>query len=178
MAKRNLPLSKAYGLLETGPVTLITTAHKGRTDIMSQSWHTMMEFEPPLVGCVVSANNYSFELLRASRECVINIPTVELAKQVVKIGNSCGREVDKFAEYKLTAVSGELVKAPLIDECYASLECRIADGGWVNKYNFFVLEVVKAWVDPTRKDPRTLHHRGNGAFMVAGETIKLRSATK
>jgi len=178
MAKRNLPLSKAYGLLETGPVTLITTAHKGRTDIMSQSWHTMMEFEPPLVGCVVSANNYSFELLRASRECVINIPTVELAKQVVKIGNSCGREVDKFAEYKLTAVSGELVKAPLIDECYASLECRIADGGWVNKYNFFVLEVVKAWVDPTRKDPRTLHHRGNGAFMVAGETIKLRSAMK
>jgi len=178
MAKRNLPLSKAYGLLETGPVTLITTAHKGRTDIMSQSWHTMMEFEPPLVGCVVSANDYSFELLRASRECVISIPTVELAKQVVKIGNSCGREVDKFAEYKLTAVSGELVKAPLIDECYASLECRIADGGWVNKYNFFVLEVVKAWVDPTRKDPRTLHHRGNGAFMVAGETIKLRSAMK
>ena len=178
MAKRNLPLSKAYGLLETGPVTLITTAHKGRTDIMTQSWHTMMEFEPPLVGCVISANNYSFELLRGSRECVINIPTVELAKRVVKIGNTCGREVDKFAAYKLTAVPGELVRAPLIDECYASLECRIADGGWVNRYNFFVLEVVKAWVDPACKEPRTLHHRGNGAFMVAGETIKLRSAMK
>jgi len=178
MAKRNLPLAKVYGLLETGPVALITTAHKGHIDIMTQSWHTMMEFEPPLVGCVISANNYSFELLRASRECVINVPTVELAKQVAKIGNTCGREVDKFAANKLTAVPATQVGAPLIDECYASLECRIADGGWVNKYNFFVLEVVKAWVDPACKNPRTLHHRGNGAFMVAGETIKLRSAMK
>ena len=178
MAKRNLPLSRVYGLLETGPVTLITTAHKGRTDIMTQSWHTMMEFEPPLVGCVIGGDSYSFELLRGSRECVINIPTVELARQVVKIGNTCGREVDKFAANKLTAKPGAIVGAPLIDECCASLECRSADGGWVNRYNFFVLEVVKAWVDPACKEPRTLHHRGNGAFMVAGETIKLRSAMK
>ncbi len=178
MAKRNLPLSRVYGLLETGPVALISTAHKGRTDIMAQSWHTMMEFEPPLVGCVISGRNFSFELLRASRECVINIPTADLAKKVVKAGNSSGSEVDKFAACGLTAVPAAVVKAPLIDECYASLECRIADGGWVNKYNFFVLEVVKAWIDPACKDPRTLHHRGNGSFMVAGETIKLRSAMK
>jgi len=178
MAKRNLPLSRVYGLLETGPVALISTAHKGSTDIMTQSWHTMMEFEPPLVGCVISGRNFSFELLRASRECVINIPTADLAKKVVKAGNSSGREVDKFAACGLTAVPATVVKAPLIDECYANLECRIADGGWINKYNFFVLEVLKAWIDPACKDPRTLHHRGNGAFMVAGETIKLRSAMK
>jgi len=178
MTKRKLPLAKAYGLLETGPVTLITTAHKGRTDIMTQSWHTMMEFEPPLVGCVIGGDSYSFELLRASRECVINIPTVELAKAAVKIGNTCGRTVDKFAANKLTAVPASMVGAPLIDECYAGLECRVADAGWVNKYNFFVLEVVQAWVDPACKDPRTLHHRGNGAFMVAGETVRLRSRMK
>lgn len=178
MGKRKLPLSKAYGLLETGPVTLITTAHKGRTDIMTQSWHTMMEFEPPLVGCVIGGDSYSFELLRAGRECVINIPTVELAKAVVKVGNTCGRTVDKFAANRLTAVPAEQVAAPLIAECYASLECRVADTGWVNKYGFFVLEVVQAWVDPGCKDPRTLHHRGSGAFMVAGETLRLRSRMK
>jgi len=55
-------------------VVLITTARKGVPNIMTQSWHTMMEFEPPLVGCVISGNNHSFAALKATRECVINIP--------------------------------------------------------------------------------------------------------
>lgn len=178
MPKRTLPLSKAYTLLEPGPVVLITTAHKGRSNIMTLSWHCMMEFEPPLVGFVMSNRNDSFELLKASRQCVINIPTVELAKQVVAVGNSHGRKLDKFAAFGLTAKPAAQVRVPLIDECYANLECTLADTRLVNKYNFFVLEVVKAWINPARKDPRTLHHRGRGAFMVAGETIKLPSRMK
>ena len=178
MAKRSLPLSKVYGLLETGPVVLISVAGRGGANIMTQSWHTMMEFEPPLVGCVISARNYSFELLRKTRECVINIPTLELASAVAKCGNSSGSRTDKFAASGLTPVPAAQVKAPLIKECYANLECRIADSRMVNKYNFFVLEVVKAWIDPKVKDPRTLHHRGMGAFMVAGETIRLPSRAK
>ena len=83
MAKKSCPLSKVYGLLEPGPVVLITTASKGRSNVMTQSWHTMLEFEPPLLAAVISNRNYSFELLRASRECVINIPTLELAEKVV-----------------------------------------------------------------------------------------------
>jgi flavin reductase (DIM6/NTAB) family NADH-FMN oxidoreductase RutF len=178
VAKRDFPLSKVYGLLETGPVVLVTTARKGRADIMTMSWHTMMEFEPPLVGCVVSARNASFDALRATRQCVINIPTRELAKQVVGVGNTSGRDADKFDTFKLTAVDAAEVEAPLVAECYASLECVVADTRFVNRYNFFVLEVVRAWVDTAVKQPHTLHHRGNGVFAVASETIKLRSAKK
>ncbi len=176
--KRPLPLGRVYQLLEPGPVLLITTAHRGQTNVMAQSWHTMMEFEPPLVGCVISGRNHSFSLLKTSRECVINIPTLELATQVVGCGNRSGQKVDKFKTFGLTPAPASLVAAPLISECYANLECRVADTRLVNKYNFFVLEVVKAWIDPSRKDPRTLHHRGRGAFMVAGETIRLRSRMK
>lgn len=178
MAKRAYPLSKVYGLLEPGPVVLVTTARKGRTNIMTMSWHTMMEFEPPLVGCVISGHNASFDALKATRECVINIPTLALAKQVVGIGNCSGRSVDKFAKFGLTPVAAAQVAAPLIEECYASLECRVADTRLVNRYNFFILEVVQAWVETSIKQPQTLHHRGNGVFVVAGETIKLRSAMK
>ena len=64
-------------------------------------WHLMMEFEPPLVGCVLSARNYSFSLLMESRECVINIPTRALARRVVACGNCSGRR-DKFATVGLT----------------------------------------------------------------------------
>ncbi len=178
MGKRSYPLSKVYGLLETGPVVFITTAHKGKANIMTQSWHTMLEFVPPLVACVVSARNHSFDALAATRECVLAIPTVELSKQVVGCGNTSGKKVDKFAKFGLTPLPAAEVAAPLIEECYANLECRVADTREVNRYNLFVLEVVKAWIDPARREPRTLHHRGSGYFMVAGETIKLPSRMK
>jgi len=178
MSKRSYPLSKVYGLLEPGPVVLVTTARKGRANIMTMSWHTMMEFEPPLIGCVISGRNASFDALRATKECAINIPTLDLAKQVVGVGNCSGRTVDKFARFGLTPVEASQVQAPLIAECYASLECRVADTRLVNRYNFFVLEVMQAWVDTAVKKPQTLHHRGNGVFVVAGETLKLRSAMK
>ncbi|HJW09890.1 MAG TPA: flavin reductase family protein [Holophagaceae bacterium] len=178
MARRAFPLSKVYRLLEPGPVVLVATAHKGRPDIMAMSWHTMMEFEPPLVGCVISNRHHSFDLLMASRECVIGIPTVEMAKQVVGCGNTSGKRVDKFKRFGLTAEPATLVGAPLIAECYANLECRVADTRMVNRYCFFVLEVVKAWVDPAVKAPRTIHHLGMGHFMVAGDRIKLRSKAK
>ncbi len=178
MAKKSYPLSKVYGLLEPGPVVMVTTANKGRTNIMTMSWHTMMEFEPPLVGCIISGRNYSFDILKATKECVINIPTVEQAKTVVGVGNTRGSKIDKFKKFKLTPAAATYVKAPLIDECYANLECKVVDKKLVDKYNFFVLEVVQAWIDRTIKDPRTLHHRGGGVFMVAGESIKFPSKMK
>ena len=81
--KKGCRLSSVYRLLEPGPVVLLTTSHRGRANVMTMSWHTMLEFEPPLVGCVVSDRNHSFAALQATRECVINIPTVELAEAVL-----------------------------------------------------------------------------------------------
>jgi flavin reductase (DIM6/NTAB) family NADH-FMN oxidoreductase RutF len=127
------------------------------------------------VGCVVSNRNYSFASLKAGRECVINIPTVELANIVVACGNVSGRLVDKFKKFGLTPLPSTCVKAPLIAECYASLECQVVDVKLVTKYNFFVLEVVQAWVDPARKNPRTIHHQGEGEFMVTGRMLHLPS---
>jgi len=178
MAKKSLPLSKVYGLLEPGPVVLLTTAHAGRSNVMTMSWHTMLEFEPPLIGCVVSDRNHSYALLRSSGACAINIPTVDIAGKVVGCGNTTGARTDKFRKFGLTRRTATLVAAPLIDECFASLECRVVDTSMVRKYCLFVLEVAKAWVDPRRKNPRTMHHRGYGSFMVAGRTLKLRSKMK
>ena len=178
MARKSFPLAKVYGLLEPGPVVMVTTARGGRPNVMPMSWHTMLEFEPPLVGIVISNRNYSFGLLKAARECVINIPTVEIAEQVVACGNTSGADVDKFSAFGLTPRPASLVGAPLIEECYANLECRMADTRMVARYCLFVVEVVKAWIDPAVKNPRTIHHLGSGNFMVAGERIKFRSKMK
>lgn len=178
MARKSLPLSKVYGLLEPGPVVLLTTAWRGCSNIMTLSWHTMMEFEPPLVGCVISDRNHSFRMLKASKECVFNIPTVGIAGKVVGCGNTSGAETDKFKMFGLTPVPAKQVGAPLIAECFANLECRVTDTGMVAKYCFFVVEVIQAWIDPSVKKPQTIHHLGNGNFMIAGERIKLKSKMK
>jgi flavin reductase (DIM6/NTAB) family NADH-FMN oxidoreductase RutF len=172
---KELSLSKVYQLLEPGPVVLLTTARSGRPNVMTMSWHMMVEFEPPLVACVVSSADYSFAALQATKECVIAVPAVELAPKVVQVGNSSGRDIDKFAAFGLTPVPAEGVAAPLVAECFANLECKVADTRLVNKYNLFVLEVLKAWIDPKQKKPRTIHHHGYGNFVVDGETIKLKS---
>jgi flavin reductase (DIM6/NTAB) family NADH-FMN oxidoreductase RutF len=142
---------------------------------MAMSWHTMLEFVPPLVGCVVSNRSYSFRAFKLTKECVINIPTAELAPAVVGCGNTSGRQLDKFEEFGLTAAKASRVGAPLIGECFASLECRVVDTRLVPRYNFFVLEVVRAWCDRSVTRPRTLHHEGYGRFMVAGRRMSLPS---
>jgi flavin reductase (DIM6/NTAB) family NADH-FMN oxidoreductase RutF len=178
MDKKSFSLSKVYSLLEPGPVVMVTTARGGKANIMTMSWHTMIEFEPPLVGCVISNRNYSFDLLKTTNECVINIPTVEIAEKVVGCGNSSGADIDKFRKFHLTPKPATQVGAPFIEECYANLECRVTDTKMVAKYCFFILEVIKAWIDPIVKNPRTIHHLGKGNFMVAGEKIKLKSRMK
>jgi flavin reductase (DIM6/NTAB) family NADH-FMN oxidoreductase RutF len=175
MKKRSLALPYVYRLLEPGPVVLVTTRHRGRSNVMAQSWHTMLDFSPPIAACVISNRSHTFGLLKAARECAINIPTADLADRVVRCGNVSGRKVDKFAAFDLTAVPASRIDAPLIAECYANLECRVVDTAMVNRYNLFVLEVVKAWIDPSIKQPQTIHHRGRGSFMVAGRVIKLPS---
>jgi flavin reductase (DIM6/NTAB) family NADH-FMN oxidoreductase RutF len=172
---RPLPLSKVYQLLEPGPVVLLTTARKSRANVMTMSWHMMIEFEPPLVACVVSSANYSFAALHATGECVIALPTRKLAPKVVKVGNSSGRDLDKFAAFGLTPLPAESVTPPLIAECFANLECKVSDRRLVNRYNLFILDVLKAWVDPAQKNPKTIHHQGYGRFAVDGPVINLKS---
>jgi len=106
---------------------------------------------------------------------VINVPTRDMARKVVGIGNCSGTEVDKFKKFKLTAIPASKVLAPLIQECYANFECKIFDAGLVDRYNFFIFEVVKAHVAVSPKYPRTLHYRGDGVFMLSGRNIKLPS---
>jgi len=170
-----LPLPEVYALLEPGPVVLLTTARKNRPNVMTMSWHMMVEFEPPLVACICSGANYSFDALRTTGECVIAIPSRKLAATVVKVGNCSGRDTDKFKAFGLTPLPASRVRAPLIAECFANLECKVVDKRMMNRYNMFVLEVVQAWRDPKQKNPKTIHHHGYGKFVVDGAAITLKS---
>ncbi len=166
--------AKAYLLLEAGPIVLVTTAHRGRNNIMTMGFHMMVQHDPPLIGCVIGPWDHSYKALTETGECVIAIPTVDLARKVVDIGNCSGATADKFAQFRLTAKPAAEVAAPLVAECVANIECRIADRSMVSKYSLFILEAMALWVDRTRKERRMLHHNGDGTFTVDGRVLNLR----
>jgi len=171
MNKRNYPTDKFNTLLQSGETVLVTTRNGDRNNIMAVAWQTPLDFKPALTLCVINSDSLTYENLLETGECVINIPTGELAAQTLGCGSSTGRETDKFRKFGLTPVRGETVKAPLIDECYANLECRLHDSSMVKKYDLFILEVLKVWIDESVKVPRTLHHISGDEFFVPGEKI-------
>jgi len=168
---RKLSINKAFMLLEPGPVVLVTTADKGKNNIMTISWHMVMDFTPQFA-LLTGAWNYSYKALVKTKECVIAIPTVDISRTVVKVGTCSGSDTDKFKKFGLTPLKAKLVKAPLIKECYANIECRVTDH--IKKHNIFVLDAVCAWIDNGRKERRTIHAKGDGTFVVDGHTINYR----
>lgn len=166
-----LKLSKAFTLMESGPVVLVTTHDGNKDNIMTISWTMVMDFTP-VFAMTTGEWNYSFAALRKNRECVIAIPTVDMLDKVVGIGTCSGTDTDKFAKFKLTPVQGKVVRAPLIKECLANIECKVID--IIRKHNIVVLEAVAAYIDTARKEKRTLHAVGDGTFIVAGRKIDRR----
>lgn len=172
--KSNFPTDRIRRFLEPGPIVLVSSAHRGERNIMTLGWHMMLEFEPALVGCYIWEENHSYRLIRASKECVINIPTIDMVDAVIGIGNAHGDEVDKFARFGLDAARASKVNAPLIVQCYANFECRLVDTALIRRYGLFVFEIVKAHVAKSPRYPTTVHYRGDGVFMVSGRNLSYR----
>lgn len=169
-----LPAEKAYRILESGPIVLVSTrSADGRANLMTMGFHMMMQHDPPLVGAVIGPWDHSHRALSETGECVLAVPTVDLAETVVDIGNCSGDALDKFTHFGLTGAPAQTVDAPLVRECWANLECRVADDGWARRYDLWVLEVQGIWIDTAREETRLIHHQGDGRFSVDGDTLDL-----
>jgi len=163
-----LKINKAFTLMESGPVVLVTTYDGNKNNVMTISWTMVLDFKPTFA-ITTGEWNYSFAALRKTKECVISIPTVDMLDKVVGIGTCSGADTDKFEKFKLTPVKGRKVKAPLIKECLANIECKVVD--IVKKHNIVVLDAVVAHVDTSRKEKRTVHAVGDGTFIVDGRKL-------
>ncbi len=168
---KTMSISKAFTLIEPGPVVLITTNDGEKNNIMTISWTMVMDFTPRFA-ITTGPWNYSYSALRKFKECVIAIPTVDLIDQVVGVGTCSGADTDKFEKFGLTPLKGKHVGAPLIKECLANIECRVID--IVEKHNIVVLDGVEAYFDDSREEKRTIHAIGDGTFVVDGQKLDRR----
>jgi len=165
---RPLKLSKAFTLMESGPVVLVTTHDGKKANIMTISWTMVMDFTP-VFAITTGEWNHSFAALRKNRECVIAIPAIDLLDTVIGIGTCSGADTDKFARFHLTPVPAKRVRPPLIKECLANIECKVID--IIKKHNIVVLEAVAAYTDTARKERRTVHAVGDGTFIADGRKL-------
>jgi len=169
---KRMKISKAFTLMESGPVVFVTTSDSEQHNIMTISWTMVVDFTP-VFAITTGPWNYSYAALLKFRECVIAIPTVDLINQVVGVGTCSGADTDKFAKFRLTPVKGTHVRPPLIKECLPNIECRVVD--IIRRHNIVVLEGVAAYLDSSRKEKRTIHAIGDGTFVVDGRKLDRRT---
>jgi len=168
-----VPLPKAYLLLNHGPTVLVSSAHGGRRNVMAAAWNMALDFNPPKVAVVIDKATLTRELVEASGEFVLNVPSREQAALTLAVGTKSGREIDKFSkdgagsvcapgnplarrevESRVCRDSGQataasMVGAPLIEGCLAWLECRVIPEPHIQQtYDLFLGEVIAAWADP------------------------------
>lgn len=172
MSLEELPIEKAFMLFEPGPVILVSTSENGKNNLMTLSWHMVTDFTPR-IALTTGPWNHSFQALTRTKECVLAVPTVDLAEKTVRIGDCTGAKVDKFKEFGLTPLPAAEVHAPLVAECLACLECRVTD--YLEPQDIIVLQGLRAWIDPDRKERRTFHANGDGTFVTDGEAFSFRS---
>jgi len=170
----SIPASRARQFLEPGPVVLLTTRHAGNDNVMTVGWHQVLERTPSMISCIVSRGCRSFDMLCASGQCVLNVPTGDMLDAVVHVGNSSGEEIDKFAAFGLERAEAQDVDAPVLPQCHAQLECRLRDDRAIERYNLFILEVTHISARPAPKQLEYLHYVGDGVFMLSGKRVSRR----
>ena len=179
-----VPLPKAYLLLNHGPTVLVSSAHGDRRNVMAAAWSMPLDFAPPKVAVVIDKATLTRELVEASGEFVLNVPSRQIAGLTLAVGTKSGREIDKFATVGAGATAATVVKAPLIEDCLAWLECRvIAEPHIQTTYDLFLSEVVAAWADPEvfsngrwhfpDAERRSIHYLAGGSFFATGEAFEV-----
>ena len=124
------------------PAVMVSCSDGQRDDIITIAWTGVINSEPPLVYISVRPTRYSYDILRQSKEFVINLPSEDLVWQTDFCGTKSGREVNKFQEAHLTKEASKVVKAPSIQECPVNIECRVKEIKELGSHHMFIGEIV------------------------------------
>ena len=164
-------IRKAFTYLESGAVLLVTTNDGPKDNVMTISWQMVMDFTPH-IAISTGEWNESFETILKTKECALCIPSFDMIEKVVGIGVIHGSECDKYYRFGLGKAKAAKVKAPIITDCLAAVECKLED--YIEHHGLLVLKGVQLWENPEKSDRRVIHANGDGTFYADGEFRNLR----
>lgn len=178
----SIPLKDSYKLFNHGPVSIVTSAHGDRRNIMAAAWTMPLDFSPAKVAVVVDKNTYTRELIDASGEFGLQFPMRKIAKLTLDVGEVSGRDLDKFSHFDIKTFSAATIAAPFIEDCIGWIECKVIKQG-AEEMDLIVGEVVAAYADTEQflngrwhfsDDPlkRSIHYMAGGEFYMTGELFK------
>ena len=164
MAKK---LWKAGNMLYPLPAVMVSvTDGNGNDNIITVAWAGTVCTNPPMVSISVRPSRFSYEMIKKTGEFVINLTTEELAYATDYCGVRSGRDVDKFAQMKLTKEKAEYVKAPLIGEAPVSIECRVKEVKELGSHHMFIADVLAVHADEAYMDEKEKFHLENAKPIV------------
>lgn len=151
----------------------------GQKNIITIGWTGTICSDPPMVSISVRPERHSWQMLMDTREFVINLTTRKLAYATDFCGVKSGRDVDKFKELKLTAVSGTGTEAPMIAESPVNIECLVTQVIPLGTHDMFLAKVLAVHADEQYLDEKGSFHLeqadpivySHGAYLTTGERI-------
>ncbi|MCX7680092.1 MAG: flavin reductase family protein [Spirochaetes bacterium] len=155
MAKQ---LWKPGTMLYPVPAVLVTSHHAGRENVLTVSWTGTICTEPPMLSISLRPQRFSYGLIAASREFVVNIPTASMVRAVDFCGVKSGAEVDKFNALGLVKSKARMVRAPLIAQCPLAIECTVEDIVKLGSHHLFISRVVAVHADEALIDKKGRFH--------------------
>lgn len=164
MAKK---LWKAGNMLYPLPAVMVScTDGKGKDNIITVAWAGTICTNPPMVSISVRPSRFSYDMIKETGEFVINLTTEELAYATDFCGVRSGRDVDKFAEMKLTKEPAEYVKVPMIKESPVSIECRVKEVKELGSHHMFIADVLAVHADDAYMDENEKFHLNKAKPLV------------
>jgi len=179
-------LARATRLLNHGPVTLVTSAHEGRRNVMAAAWAMPLDFSPPKVVVVIDSRTLTRRLIEGSGVFGLQVPSVGFARETLAVGSNPGDSLDKFAAFGLETFPAQRIDVPLLAGCLAWMECKVIPDA-AQRHDLFLAEVVAAWADSRvyadnrwhfgdDPDLRTCHYVAGGSFFKTGEAFEVEPA--
>ena len=173
-----------HRLLTPGCVTLISVGNSDESNLFPVAWTMAVRKAPPMVAILSGKSHYSYKFIQETGEFGLNIPDITLAEAVLKSGKISGAEVDdKFSYAGLTPQTAQAIKAPLVSEAVARMECRIAQIDNLGASALIIAQILQAEVREDCFDNgkwnfanglELIHHMGGNEFSVCDHSIEIK----
>ena len=162
------------------PAVMLSCGRPGeKPNIITVAWAGTICSDPAMVSVSIRPERYSYDIIKETKEFVINLTTKDLVYATDYCGVKSGRDVDKFKDMNLTAMSATKVSCPLIEESPVNIECKVKEIVKLGSHDMFVAEVLGVTVDEKLLDDKgkfdlraaDLISYSHGEYFTLGEKI-------